>query len=84
MTKRDKLLKRFMEKPRDFTWSELSSLLSQLGFQEYKPGKTGGSRRKFIHKDLQPIILHKPHPGKILKKYQVDLVIDKLKQDKLI
>jgi hypothetical protein len=84
MTKKEKLIKRFKNSPKDFTYNELCSLLGQYGFEESKTGKTGGSRRKFVHSEYQPIVLHKPHPGTILKKYQIDLILDKLKQDKLI
>lgn len=84
MTKRDKLIERFKAKPKDFSWDELCVLLKGFGFTEIVSGKTGGSRRKFIHSTLQPIILHKPHPGKILKRYQIKLIYDKLKQDNLL
>ncbi|MDP8213197.1 MAG: type II toxin-antitoxin system HicA family toxin [Candidatus Zapsychrus exili] len=84
MTKKEKLFERFKKKPKDFTWDELCTILSNFGFSEYKTGKTGGSRRRFVHDELTPIVLHKPHPGKILKKYQIELILERLKQEKLL
>jgi hypothetical protein len=62
MTKIDKLRKRFFSKPKNFTWDELRTLLTSLGFEEYNAGKTSGSRVRFIHAIYSDIILHKPHP----------------------
>lgn len=42
-------------------------LLVGLGYELEKTGKTGGSRRKFIHATAPLISLHKPHPKEILK-----------------
>ncbi|HAS6145014.1 TPA: addiction module toxin, HicA family [Vibrio vulnificus] len=76
MGKQEKLKTRLLTRPKDFTWSELESLLSNLGFDLLK-GK--GSRRKFFHKDKNILInLHEPHPEKILKRYMVDQVLEKL------
>ncbi|KIE06031.1 Uncharacterized protein NF27_CD00070 [Candidatus Jidaibacter acanthamoeba] len=52
-------------------------MLYGLGFEELSIGKTGGSRRKFYHKENNRIInLHKPHPQPILKKYALEQVIE--------
>lgn len=71
MSKQDKLIARFSSLPKDFTWNELKALLSYLGFEEVATGKTSGSRVRFYQKDYPPILLHKPHPGKIMKAYQI-------------
>lgn len=84
MSKRDKLVDRLKSRPKDFTWSELEKLLRGLGYAEAKAGKTGGSRRKFIHETAPVIALHKPHPGEILKTYQVDQVLETLEKEGLI
>ncbi|MES2218026.1 MAG: type II toxin-antitoxin system HicA family toxin [Pseudomonadota bacterium] len=47
-------------------------------------GKTGGSRVRFIHPSYPPIILHKPHPRPILKRYQLEDIVNMLKAEKLI
>ena len=63
MTRRDKPIARFKRRPRDFTWDELVRLLEGLCYREVETGKTGGSRRRFIHPAEPLIALHKPHPG---------------------
>jgi HicA toxin of bacterial toxin-antitoxin, len=84
MTRKEKLLKRFLSKPKDFTWEELVTLLSSLGFLEEKAGKTGGSRRRFVNETGVVISLHEPHPQNILKMYQIEQVRDILEQEGLI
>ena len=79
MSRRDKLTDRLCKRPKDFTWDELEKLLAAYGFLQLKGGKTGGSRRKFYNEASQEVLdLHKPHPGNILKPYQLDLIIEKL------
>jgi hypothetical protein len=79
MSKNEKLLQRLLSVPRDFTWDELVKILSLFGFVELKKGKTGGSRRKFADEKQNVIILHKPHPGNIVKEYAIKQVITQLK-----
>ena len=79
MSKNDKLLARLISQPADFTWDELLRVLRQLGYQEQAAGKTGGSRRAFIKAETGSVIrLHKPHPGSILKQYQLKQLIQQL------
>ena len=84
MSKTEKLLKKFLSDPKDFTWNELVKLLDYYGFKEIQTGKTSGSRRKFINMDNIPINVHKPHPKEILKSYQIEQIIEILKQENLI
>ena len=84
MSKKEKLLLRFKSRPKDFSWDELERLLASLDYEQATQGKTGGSRRRFIHATLPTITLHKPHPGNILKRYQLEQVMDLLKQEKII
>ena len=75
-----KLLQRLQNKPKDFSYDELVKLLNGLGYQELKLGKTSGSRVAFMNEDTRHIIrLHKPHPLKILKAYQIELILEELK-----
>ena len=78
MSKIEKLLKRFISSPKDFTWDELVKLLIHFGYYEHVKGKTGGSRRKFVDKNNNIISLHKPHPGNILKTYAIKEMIEHL------
>lgn len=84
MTKKEKLLKRLLSEPSDFTWQELTTLLNYLGFEEVKTGKTGGSRRRFVNAENIIINLHKPHPSNILKKYQIKQIIEILSEEEII
>jgi hypothetical protein len=85
MARQKKLLKRFLSKPKDFTYEEMRKLLSGFGYSEMKTGKTSGSRVVFIDKDAHHIIrLHKPHPQKILKRYQLNLVEEELRKKKVL
>ncbi len=84
MSKKEKLLLRLQQRPKDFTWDELTTLLKNLGYKPWKTGKTGGSRRRFIHPTAPPISLHKPHPQNTLKRYTIDDVLEILKNEGMI
>ncbi len=76
MSKREKVIKRLLGMPSDFTYAELKQVLSAYGFQEMTGGKTTGSAVKFVNeKTGKKIYLHKPHPGDIVKKYVLQEVI---------
>jgi hypothetical protein len=47
-------------------------------------GKTSGSRVKFESEIYGAILLHKPHPQKELKAYQIKQLVEKLEQEGLI
>lgn len=79
MGKDEKLIKRLLLKPKDFTYSELRKVLLHLGYEESQSGKTSGSRVAFISsKDGHIIRLHKPHPDNELKQYQLEQIIEEL------
>jgi len=85
MSRRNKLKRRFLTRPADFTYDEMSGLLKGFGYEELKTGKTAGSRVAFINITSRHIIrLHKPHPGNIMKKYQMDLVAEALRAKGMI
>jgi len=85
MSKAEKLVKRLLSRPKDFTYNELRKLLDALGYEESQSGKTSGSRVAFIDLKTKHIIrLHKPHPSNELKQYQMDQVIEELKGRGLI
>jgi len=68
MSKEEKLIARLMSRPKDFTFAELTSILTRLGFKSFKKGKTAGSRVAFYNEENDHLIrLHKPHPGNIIK-----------------
>ncbi len=82
MTKREKLLNKFISRPTDFTYNELIRLLRGLGYEELQGS---GSRVIFCNEEIKHNIkLHKPHLGNVLKRYQIDLIIQELKSKNLL
>ena len=85
MTRQDWLLVRFLSKPCDFRFAELKKLLQGFGYREVKAGKTSGSRVAFFHEKAGHIIrLHRPHSQESLKRYQLDLIEEELKNQEII
>jgi hypothetical protein len=85
MSKTEKLLQRFLSKPKDFTFEELRKFLKSLGYEEAKTGKTSGSRVAFINHQTKNIIrLHRPHPNPELKRYQLDDAEEALRKAEVI
>ncbi len=85
MSRKDKLLKRFLSVSKDFTYAELVTLLGHFGYKEESKGKTSGSRVAFFKENTNiPIITHKPHPSPNLKPYQIRQIINELKNEKLL
>lgn len=83
MSKIEKLVARLLSCPKDFNYQEAKTLLEHFGFEEFKKGKTSGSRVEFV-KDNNSILLHKPHPNGDLKTYQVRQLINELQELQLI
>lgn len=81
MSRLEKAKARILSKPKDYTYSEARNLVIQFGYVEYNKGKTSGSRVKFYRESDKAIIqLHKPHPGEILKPYQVEDIVECLRE----
>lgn len=78
MSSKDKLIARFESMPTNFTFEELERLLTIFGYVKSNKGKTSGSRVIFKDKDGHPIMLHKPHPGNIVKMYALRQVMEEL------
>lgn len=80
MSKKDKLLIKFLENPprKDLTFKELTTLLLSLDFEKIEGA---GSAVKFYNKEKDLLInLHKPHPSDILKVYLIKQIQTKLKE----
>lgn len=84
MGSKEKLMLRFLSQPKDFTWDEMCRLLVSLGYAPGNKGKTSGSRMIFTSDGKKPIMLHRPHPGNIIKSYVMRQVLDYLKNENLI
>jgi hypothetical protein len=85
MTKKDKLLVRFLSIPKDFTYHELKTLLNSLGYEESNLGKTSGSRVVFFNaRIMHKFKIHKPHPINIIKHYLLEFIVEELKSKNII
>ena len=84
MGQKEKLIQRLKTKPKDFTFDEAEKLLGYLSYVRSNKGKTSGSRVMFISEEHEAILLHKPHPQKELKAYQIKQLIEILEQEGLI
>jgi stalled ribosome alternative rescue factor ArfA len=85
MTKKDKLIQRLCQLPKDFTFAELEAVLFRLGFEKDDKGKTSGSRVRFYNKEKQmQYLAHKPHPSSIIKEKALKDIVNYLTENKLI
>lgn len=84
MGKKEKLIQRLKSKPKDFTFDEAETLLGYLSYSRSNKGKTSGSRVIFTSENHSAILLHKPHPSNELKSYQVQQLLETLKEENLI
>ena len=84
MGQKEKLIQRLKSKPKDFTFDEAETLLTYLSYVRSNKGKTSGSRVMFISEEHETVLLHKPHPQKELKSYQVKQLVETLEQEGLI
>ncbi len=71
MGTKEKLVDRLKSQPKDFTFEEAERLLTLFGYTKSNKGKTSGSRVMFIDEQKRKILLHKPHPGNIMKEYTI-------------
>ena len=84
MSQKEKLIKRLLSRPIDFSFQEVVTLLSSLGYSERTLGKTSGSRVAFANTENDYIRMHKPHPRATLLPYQVTNLINDLNERGLL
>lgn len=84
MSKLEKEIERLKLKPKDFEYDELKKILNNLGFVEDNKGKTSGSKVIFKNEYNQKIALHKPHPSKVLKSYQINEILRLLNEWRIL
>lgn len=77
MSKTEKLIAKLKQASNSYTWNDLVTLLTALGFTQ-KEGN--GSRVKFVKQDVI-INLHKPHPQKEIKLYALKQIRETLKAE---
>lgn len=78
MGTKEKLIERFKNQPKDFTFDEMEKLLFIFGYVKSDKGKTSGARVIYKNGNKRPIMLHKPHPGNIIKSYAMKQVLNDL------
>ena len=76
MGRKEKLLKRFLQLPKDFTFEETTTLLSYLGYDVHNKGRTSGSRIRFKNEQLGIY--------SIMKQWMIKTIYDHLKNNDLI
>jgi hypothetical protein len=88
VSKKDKLIARLRNRPKDFTFDEAKTLLEFCGYVMFTSGKTSDRRsdgsRVCFTKGQKVFRMHKPHPRKELLQYQINELIDELKGENLI
>lgn len=85
MGRKEKLIERFKSYPNDFTLDEMEKLLGIFSLFRTDKGKTSGSRIMFTNEDGSiKILLHRPHPGNVLKPYQIKKIRQILEQEGFI
>ena len=85
MGTKEKLIQRFLNSPKDFTYDEVLRLFSIFGYCENTKGGTSGSRVEFVNeKDNSSYIMHKPHPGNIIKGYMMRQLLSFVLNNRLI
>ena len=84
MGQKEKLIQRLKSKPKDMTFQEVETLLRYLSYERDDKGRTSRSRVMFVSETHPPILLHKPHPRKELLTYQINQLLEILKQEGLL
>ncbi len=84
MGQKEKLIQRLKTKPKDFSFNDAEALLGYLDYSLVNKGKTSGSRVMFVSETHGSILLHRPHPQKELKTYQIKQLKEFLEQEGLI
>ncbi len=78
----EKLIGQLLSRPTDMRFNQVETLLRHLGYELFE-GR--GSRVKFKNEEMNSIIsFHKPHGSNSLKLYQIDQIIEKLTEARLL
>lgn len=79
MAKRNKLLTKLAAGGNTFPWSELVTLMAQLGYEQQE---MAGSRVRFYNASTQHMLrLHRPHPENTIKGGALKAVRQALKHE---
>ena len=84
MSQKEKLVKRLLSRPKDFSFQDVVTLLNRFGYNERTIGKTSGTSVAFANIENDYIRIHKPHPRNTLLPYQVTNLINDLNERGLL
>lgn len=85
MGRKEKLIRRFLQLPKDFTFDEIITLLGYFDYRIDNKGTTSGSRVSFKNTKIGVSInIHKPHPGPVMKEWMMKQIYLHLKNNSLI
>ena len=85
MSRHKKLINKLLTIPNNFTFNEMVKLLTSFGYNVEERGRTSGSAVLFYHnKTGDKIMFHKPHPWNELKRYILEMIVEKLKNNKML
>ncbi|MBQ7916430.1 MAG: type II toxin-antitoxin system HicA family toxin [Firmicutes bacterium] len=84
MGQKEKLIQKLKSRPKDFTFEEVEKLLGYFSYSCSNKGRSSGSRVMFTSEKYPPILLHKPHPQKELRGYQIKQIIEILEREGLL
>jgi hypothetical protein len=80
--KKKKLINKLKQRPTDFTFGELTTLLAYFDYTIDHAGKTSGSAVRFINNKTKHILrIHKPHPENTLKAYVIQYILHELRKE---
>ena len=84
MGQKEKLIQKLQTNPKDFTFDEAETLLGYFNIKRSNKGRTSGSRVIFKGGTHGDLLMHKPHPQKELRPYQVKNLLEYLREEGLI
>lgn len=85
MGRKEKLMRRFLQLPKDFTFDEIITLLGYFDYRIDNKGTTSGSRVSFKNTKIGVSInIHKPHPSPVMKEWMMKQIYLHLKNNSLI
>ena len=80
-----KLLDKLLRRSGSFTYKEVQTLMTSLGFIENQKGHTAGSRVSFVHPASKSIFyMHRPHPENTIGKKTIDELVRFLKEEEIV
>lgn len=77
MSTQEKLIQRAKTIPKDFSFDELKTLLTGLGYHLDNKGKSSGSRVKFVKAEFI-IMMHRPHGSDCIKVFYLKEIVNQL------